>query len=471
MTTTRRWTLALVSIATAMLMLDIAVVNTAISDMGSDLGATIDDLKWVVDAYTLALAAVVLTAGSLADRFGRRRVFAIGLAVFTVTSGLAAAATDITMLNVIRAFQGLGAAAMFATSLALLANEFPGVQERAKALAVYGATIGASFAVGPLVGGALTSGIGWRSIFIINIPIGLFALAMTMKHVRESRDPRAPRVDWAGQATLTAGLFLLVLGLLRGNDDGWTSVPIVAELSAAVILLGAFVAIQRRVAEPMMALRFFRIPAFAGAQIAAFAISATFFALFLYFTLYLQHVLGLSAIEAGLVYLPGTILNFLVAGASAQMGSKVSPRVMVSGGLALVAVGMLLMTTLSADSHWTATLPGLLVAMIGTGMFNPALSGVALGTLPEEHSGLAAGVNDMFRQAGIAVGVAALGAMISTDGLTSGAPQAYVDGMITATVVAAGVAAAGALAAAMLIGRKARVRKPAAAPCPEPATA
>ena len=471
MTTTRRWTLALVSIATAMLMLDIAVVNTAISDMGGDLGATLDDLKWVVDAYTLALAAVVLTAGSLADRFGRRRVFAVGLAIFTVTSGLAAAATDITMLNVIRAFQGLGAAAMFATSLALLANEFPGAQERAKALAVYGATIGASFAVGPLVGGALTSGFGWRSIFLINLPIGVFALAMTFKHVRESRDPRAPRVDWAGQVTLSAGLFLLVLGLLRGNDDGWTSAPIVAELSAAVILLVAFAAIQRHVAEPMMPLRFFRIPAFAGAQVAAFAISATFFALFLYFTLYLQQVLGLSAIEAGLVYLPGTILNFLVAGASAQLGEKVSPRVMVSGGLALVALGMLMMTTLGPDSHWTATLPGLLTAMIGTGMFNPALSGVALGTLPEEHSGLAAGVNDMFRQAGIAVGVAALGAMISTDGLLRGDTQEYVDGMVNATVVGAGVAAAGALAAAMLIGRNARARRTMAAPCADAAAA
>ena len=464
MTTSRRWTLALVSIATAMLMLDIAVVNTAISDMGRDLGATLDDLKWVVDAYTLALAAVVLTAGSLADRFGRKRVFAIGLGVFTVTSGMAAAATDITTLNVIRAFQGLGAAAMFATSLALLANEFPGAQERAKALALYGATIGASFAVGPLVGGALTSGIGWESIFLINIPIGLFALVMTMRHVRESRDPRAPRVDWAGQATLTAGLFLLVLGLLRGNDDGWTSTPIVAELAAAVLLLAAFVAIQRRVDEPMMPLRFFRIPSFAGAQAAAFAISATFFALFLYFTLYLQQVLGLSAIEAGLVYLPGTVLNFLVAGASAQLAEKVSPRVMVSGGLALVAVGMLLMTGLGTDSHWTATLPGLLVAMVGTGMFNPALSAVALGTLPEEHSGLAAGVNDMFRQAGIAVGVAALGAMISTDSLLTGDRQQYVDSMVNATVIAAGVAAIGALAAAALIGRRARAERDVVSP-------
>src|SRR3954471_9268966 len=164
-----------------MLMLDIAVVNTAISDMGRDLHTGLDGLKWVVDAYTLALAAVVLTAGSLADRLGRRRVFAAGLAVFTITSGVAAASTDITMLNIVRAFQGLGAAAMFATSMALLANEFPQAQERAKALAIYGATIAGSFAVGPLVGGGLTSAFGWRSIFLINIPIGIAALGITYR--------------------------------------------------------------------------------------------------------------------------------------------------------------------------------------------------------------------------------------------------------------------------------------------------
>ena len=242
-TKTRNWTLAVVSLATAMLMLDIAVVNTAISDMGRDLGTGLDGLKWVVDAYTLALAAVVLTAGSLADRVGRRRVFAAGLVVFTVTSAAAAAATDITMLNVVRAAQGLGGAAMFATSMAILADAFPQAQERAKALAVYGATIAGSFAFGPLVGGGLTSAFGWRSIFIINIPIGLAALAITRRYVRESRDPAPRRIDCAGQALLAGGLFLFVLALLRGNDDGWGSTVIVGELSDAALLFAAFVAI------------------------------------------------------------------------------------------------------------------------------------------------------------------------------------------------------------------------------------
>jgi EmrB/QacA subfamily drug resistance transporter len=450
----KNWTLAVVSLATAMLMLDIAVVNTAITDMGRDLNTGLDGLKWVVDAYTLALAAVVLTTGSLADRLGRRRVFTAGLAAFTVTSALCAAATDITMLNIFRALQGLGAAAMFATSMALLANEFPQAQERAKALAVYGATIAGSFAFGPLVGGGLTSAFGWRSIFIINIPIGIAALAITRKYVRESRDPQPRRIDWAGQGVLTAGLFLLVLALLTGNDHGWGSTVIVAELGAAGALLALFALIESRVKDPMLPLGFFRIPAFSGAQIAAFSISASLFAVYIYATIYLQSVLGLSAVEAGLVYIPGTIVNAMVSGATANMGDKVSARVMVSGGLALVAAGLLMMTAVEPGSSWLVIEPGMIVAMIGTGMFNPAVIAVALGSVSEHQSGLAAGVNDTFRQAGIAVGVAALGALIPTASLATGDTTAYVDGLRDALYVGGALAAAGAVAAAVLIGRK-----------------
>src|SRR5215208_7636761 len=214
---TQRWTLAVVCAATAMLMLDIAVVNTALSRIADDLDTGLSGLQWVVDAYTLALASVVLTAGSLADRLGRRRLFTIGLSLFTVASGLCALAQDIVFLNSARALQGVGAAIMFAVSLALLAQAFPSPKERAGALAAYGATIGASFAVGPLVGGLLTSGLDWQWIFLINVPIGLACLYITRVYVVESRDPNAHGVDWAGQATLSAGLFLLVLALLRGN--------------------------------------------------------------------------------------------------------------------------------------------------------------------------------------------------------------------------------------------------------------
>src|SRR3954447_14188531 len=238
--TTKRWTLSVVCVATAMLMLDIAVVNTALSRIAEDLGSGLSGLQWVVDAYPLALASVVLPAGSLADRFGRRRLFTAGLVLFTVSSAACAAATDIVFLDVARAVQAIGAAVMFAVSLAILAHAFPGQRERAGALAAYGATIGGTFAIRPLVGGALTSGLDWQWIFLINVPLGLACIGIPRTQVSESRDPRAPRVDWLGQAPLAAGLFLLVLGLLRGNADGWTSTPIIVELAAAAVLLAGF---------------------------------------------------------------------------------------------------------------------------------------------------------------------------------------------------------------------------------------
>jgi EmrB/QacA subfamily drug resistance transporter len=453
-TSVQKWTLAVVCVATAILMLDIAVVNTALSAIAADLDTGLHGLQWVVDAYTLALATVVLTAGSLADRYGRRLLFALGLVVFTAMSAVCAAAGSIEMLDGARAVQGLGAAAMFATSLALLADAFPDARARAGALAAYGATIGASFAIGPAVGGALTTGLGWRWVFLVNLPIGLFCLYATVHRVRESRESHARPVDRLGLATLTGGLFLLVLGLLRGNEQGWDSAPIVAELAGAAALLGAFVLVQARGKAPMLPLALFRSGAFTGAQTTAFAISASFFAVFLYATIYLQHVLGLSALEAGLVYLPGTMVMLVVSGATAQLAEKgVHPGMLISGGLLLVAAGMALLSIPDEHSSWTAVLPGTIVAMIGTGLFNPSVTAVALGSVPAESSGLAAGVNDTFRQAGIAVGVAALGALIPQDVLTGGSASEFVDGLQTAMLAGAALAAAGAIAGALLVRR------------------
>jgi EmrB/QacA subfamily drug resistance transporter len=452
MTRTQRWTLAGVCAATAMLMLDIAVVNTALSAIAADLDTGLSGLQWVVDAYTLSLAATVITAGSLADRFGRRRLFGIGLGIFTATSLLCAAAQSITMLNASRAAQGLGAAVMFAVSLAVLSNAFPRTEERVKALAAYGATMGGSFAVGPLVGGALTSALDWRWIFLINLPLGLMCVWIVRRFVAESLDPRAPRVDRVGLVTLTGGLFLLVFALLRGNEEGWGSATIVASFAGAVALLCAFIAVESRVAQPMLPLRLFRNPSFTGAQVAAFGISASLFAMWLYMTLYLQQILGLSAIEAGLVYVPGTLLNFLVAGSMASVGQRISPRVLIASGLTLVGAGQALLTVLAVDSSWWLFLPGLLVAMVGTGILNPIVSQVALSSAPAEQSGLAAGVNDMFRQAGIAVGTAGLGALVpAAAALGDGAAQSYVDGLHDALWVGAVLALAAAVATGLLI--------------------
>ncbi|HYC80753.1 MAG TPA: MFS transporter, partial [Solirubrobacterales bacterium] len=326
------WTLGAVCVATFMLLLDITVVNTALPAIQKDLGGSFTDLQWVIDAYALSLAALVLTAGSLADRLGRRRVFVFGLAVFSLASLLCALAPDPTFLNLARALQGIGGAVMFAVSLALVAQEFPSGRERGMAMGIYGATIGISVAIGPLVGGALTDGISWESVFLINVPVGLAAIGVTYWKLRESRDPNASRIDWGGLVTFSSGLLLLVLALVRGNDEGWGSTLIVSLFAAAAVLMAAFVAIESRVREPMLPLGLFRNHAFTGVQLAAFAVSASMFALFLYLTLYLQQFLGYSAIDAGLRYLPITIGAFVIAPIAGAALAKVQARYLMSGG-------------------------------------------------------------------------------------------------------------------------------------------
>jgi EmrB/QacA subfamily drug resistance transporter len=424
------WTLLAVSVATFMLLLDITVVNTALPAIQRDLSASFTDLQWVIDAYTLALAAVVLTAGSIADRIGRRAVFAAGLGIFAASSLAAGLAPDATFLNISRAVEGIGGAAMFAVSLALVAQEFAAGRERATAMGIYGATIGAAVAVGPLVGGAITDAFGWRWVFFLNVPIGIAALALTFAKLRESRDPNATRIDWAGLTTFSTALLLLVLGLLRGNDDGWTSATIVSLLAGAAVMLAAFVVIERRVAEPMLPLELFRSRAFTGVQLAAFAVSVSLFALFLYLTLYLQNYLGYSPLQAGLRYLPITLVPFFVAPVAVALMGRLQARVIMAIGLAGVGAGLLLMSGLTAASGWTALLPGFLVAGVGVGLLNPVIADVAVSVVPKERSGMAAGINDTFRQVGIAVGVAAWGAIFLGRGadkistLAAGTPAA-----------------------------------------------
>jgi EmrB/QacA subfamily drug resistance transporter len=453
----KRLTLGVVCAATAMLMLDIAVVNTALPHIARSLHAGLSSVQWVVDAYTLALAVAVLTAGSLNDRFGRKVSLMLGLTLFTISSTACALARSIAALDVSRAFQGVGAAIMFAATLAVLADAFPDQRERAGAFAAYGASIGGAFAVGPLVGGALTSGFGWRAIFFVNVPLGIGCLVAAAIGVRESRDPHPRRVDAVGLALLTGGLFLLVLALIRGNTEGWSTTAIVVELITAGALLTGFLVVEQRRRDPMMPLGLFANPSFAGAQIAAFAISASFFAVFFYTTLYLQVVLHLSPIEAGLAYLPMSVIVFVVSGASAQLSSRVSHRTMIVAGLTLVAAGMATCTIAGVTSSWTAILPGFVLAGVGTGLFNPAVSSLAIGQVAPHQSGLGAGVNDTFRYVGIAVGVAALGALIPAESAFGGGSAAiFVVGFHRALLVSAVVAAAGALASAALI----KVRRP-----------
>ena len=444
-------TIVVACLATAMLMLDISVINTALSSIAHGLDTGLSGLQWVVDAYTIPLAATVLTAGAIADRLGRRRLFLLGLVIFTASSALCGAAGGIGVLVGARAIQGLGASMMFATALALISQVTPTREARVNALAAYGAAIGASFALGPFIGGTLTDLFGWRAIFLVNVPIGIAVMWITYRSVAEGQDPTPRRIDMPGQITLIGGLFLLVLALLRGNEDGWGSTGIIAALVGAAALLTAFVVVEGRSREPMLPLRLLGQRRFAGPQVAVFAIASSFFAVFLYLTLYLQTVLGLSPIQTGLVYLPGTFLVFIVSGMTAQFGAKYSPAKIASLGLALVGAGLAGMLIVGVDSSWTALLPGLLVTSLGTGLFNPTGSALALNALPDEQSGLAAGANDTFRQAGVAVGIAALGTLLPAGAALGGDLQAYVDGLHHALIASAALAGAGAIATAWML--------------------
>jgi EmrB/QacA subfamily drug resistance transporter len=406
---TKWWTLVAVCVATFMLLLDITVVNVALPYIERDLGASFEDLQWVIDAYALTLAAFLLTAGSIADGLGRRRVFVAGLAVFTVASALCGLAGTPQLLNLARALQGVGGGMMFATALALLASAYHG-RDRGTAIGLWGATTGAAVAIGPLVGGVLVEVSGWEAIFFVNVPIGLAAIALTLARVQESRDPTGGRVDWAGTVTFTAALFLAVFGLIRGNAEDWGA-PIIARLAAAVLLLIVFVAIERRSAHPILDLTLFRKPSFCGASIAAFVLSAAMFAMFLYLTLYVQNILGYSALEAGLRFMPITLMAFAVAPVSGKLAERVGVRWFLTGGLILVGVGLLLMRDVAPGDDWTALLPGFLVAGAGIGMTNPALATAAIGVVEPRRSGMASGINSTFRQVGIATGIAAWGAI------------------------------------------------------------
>jgi EmrB/QacA subfamily drug resistance transporter len=404
------WTLLAVCIATFMLLLDITIVNVALPDIQRALHSSFSDLQWVIDAYALTLAALLLTGGSLSDILGRRRIFVIGIVLFTIASLLCALAGTPTVLNLARALQGIGGAFMFATSLALLASAFQG-RDRGTAFGVWGAVTGASVAVGPLVGGVLTDGIGWEAIFLVNIPIGIGAIAMTLAKVEESHAPSGGRIDWGGLVTFSGALFALIFALIRGNAEGWGSPLIVGCLVVAAVLGVVFVLVERRIAEPMLDLTLFRKPAFAGASVAAFVLSASMFSMFLYLTLYIQNILGYTPLQSGLRFLPVTLLSFIVAPISGKFAERVGVRWFMGGGLALVGLGLALMSGLEAGDDWTALLAGFMVAGGGIGLVNPALATAAVGVVEPQRAGMASGINSTFRQVGIATGIAGLGAI------------------------------------------------------------
>jgi EmrB/QacA subfamily drug resistance transporter len=407
------WTLIAVCTAIFMLLLDITVVNVALPDIQRSLHSSFSDLQWVVDAYSLTLAAFLLTAGVVGDIYGRREVFASGLAIFSVASLVCGLSTDSLMLNLSRAVQGVGGAIMFATSLALIAQAFQG-RDRGTAFGIYGGVIGGAVAVGPLVGGAITSGIGWRWIFFVNVPIGVVAIAITLTKIAESKDPSARRVDWVGFVSFSASLFLLVFALVRGNDWGWSSATTIGFLAGAAILMIIFFVNEQRSKDPMLDLSLFKKPAFVGVSIVAWTIAASIFAMFLYLTLYIQDSLGYGPFPAGVRFLPLTVLAFAVAPFAGRLTVRIHSRYLLGTGMLLIAVGLLLMARTHPDSTWTVLLPGFIVGGAGIGMVNPVLASTSISVVEPQRSGMASGANNTFRQVGIATGIAVLGAIFQS---------------------------------------------------------
>ena len=406
------WTLVAVCLGTFMLLLDITIVNVALPDIQTSLHASFSDLQWVVDAYALTLAALLLTAGSLADMFGRRRLYMIGLTIFTGASLLCGVAGSALLLQLARGLQGVGGAVMFSVSLALLADAFRG-KDRGTAFGIWGAITGLAVAIGPLLGGALTSGLSWRWIFLVNLPVGIAAVYITFARVAESRSPHARRPDWAGFVLFSLALASLVYGLIESNQKSFGSGLVIGCLIAAAVLMAAFLVVELRGSSPMFDLSLFRLPTFTGGSVAAFGMSASIFALILYLVLYLQDVLNYSALATGLrllVLSGGILVMSTIAG---RVSTRIPVRFLIGPGLLLVGIGLLLMRGLDAGSSWTHLVPGLIVAGAGVGIVNPPLASTAVGVVAPQRAGMASGINSTFRQVGIATGIALLGTLFS----------------------------------------------------------
>ncbi len=412
--TSHKWlTLVAVCLGTFMLLLDLTIVNVALPDVQHALGASFSDLQWIVDAYSLTLASLMLPSGSLADLFGRRRLFAIGLTIFTLGSLLCGLAQSPLMLILSRAAQGVGGATLFSTSLALLAQTFQG-RERGTAFGVWGGVIGISTALGPILGGLLTTGLSWRWIFFVNIPIGIAALYITLTHVQESRPPQARKLDLPGFATFTLALGALIYGLIRASEDGWTSTVVLVCFAIAVVLLIAFPLIERASRQPMFDLSLFRKPTFVGGAIAAFGMNGSLFAMFLFLVLYLQELLHFSALQTGVRLLLITGATLITAIPAGRLSAHVPVRLLIGPGLLLVGVGLLLMRGIGVDSSWTHMIPGFVIAGLGSGLVNAPLASTAVGVVEPRLAGMASGINSTFRQVGIATAIAALGSIFYT---------------------------------------------------------
>lgn len=413
MSRTARLTLAAVCLAVFMLLLDMTIVSAALADIQASLDARLSGLQWVVDAYALPMAGLLLTAATLGDRLGRRRLYLGGMIVFLFASAGCALARSIEFLNAIRAVQGAAGAVLLGVSLPMIAAAFPDPRRRAAAIAVYGAVMGAGGAAGPLLGGALVTAYGWPSIFLINLPVGIVALAIAVFAVPESVAGQSRPVDVYGTVVLTVALFAGVYLLIEGNQYGWSS-P--AMLGLGAFCLVAFLVFGRhesRTAAPMLNLSMLAGAGFAGVSLAAFAATGTLIASTNYLALYFMNTLGYSPFDAGLRALPLTVAIVVGAPVAMLATRRVPATVALPGGVVLIAAGMWMMTGVTADTRWTHFIAGSIVAGLGLGGLSALTSDAALRFVSVEDAGMATGTVSTVRQIGILAGVAGLGALFS----------------------------------------------------------
>jgi len=435
------WTLAAVAFGLFMIMLDNTVVNVALPSIERDLHVSISSLEWVVTAYALTFAALLITGGKLGDLFGRRRIFIVGIAVFTLSSLACGLAPSAGFLIGARTVQGVGAALMNPASLSIITATFP-PRERGQAIGIWAGVSAMALAIGPLVGGLIVDNINWNWIFFINVPVGVAGIIVSQFVIRESRDTSHEQsIDLPGLVTSSAGLFALTYALIEGNRHGWTSAEILGLFAAAVVLLLTFVVLERYQRLPMLDLSLFRIGSFTGANLVAMLVSLGMFGVFFFVSLYLQNILGWTPTQAGASFLPMTLLIIVVAPIAGRLSDRIGSRWLMGAGMTLVSISLLFYQRVGLHSTFWTLLPAMLLGGVGMAMTMSPMTAAAMGSVPVDKAGVGSGVLNSFRQLGGSLGIAVMGAILAS--YVTAAPgshasaQQFVDGLHAALLVAA----------------------------------
>ena len=460
------WTLGAVAVGLFMIMLDNTVVNVAVPSIQRDLGVGLSELQWIVTGYALSFAALMLTGGKLADMLGRRRIFVIGIVIFTIASLFCGLAESGESLIAWRIVQGVGAALMNPATLAIISATFP-PRQRGMAIGIWAGVSALALAIGPLVGGLLTEHLSWSWVFFVNVPVGVLGVAASYLLIDESRDmSEEQRLDLAGLVTSGLGLFALTYGLIEANTYGWSSARIVGSFVAAAVLLGSFVILELRQRVPMLDLTLFRNGTFAGANVVILMVGLAMFGVFFFVSLYMQNILGFSAVQAGAAFLPMTVLIILVAPIAGKLSDRIGSRWLMTGGMTLLGIQLLYYSTLGTTANFWDLLPALLIGGVGMSLTMTPSAAAIIGSVPTDKAGVGSAVMNSMRQVGGSIGVALIGAIIAAKVGDQRSPEAFVDGFSTALLVASGFAFVGAIVAAVTVRK---VRHDAPVPIVEPA--